>query len=166
MRRKPLSRDALLGEKPRFLVVGAVNTLLGYLLFLALLATLGAWLQSLADSASSVTTAVADHYYLVVQWVGWVVSVPLSATTMRHFVFRSKGRWLHQVGRAYLVYLPAQAISSMLLWLTVRVLGLTPQVGVVVVVAITTVLTYLAHKYFTFRVPLEVREVPPEDLLD
>jgi len=166
VRRKLLGRDALLGEKPRFLVVGAVNTLLGYLLFLALLATLGVWLQSLSDSASSIVTAVADHYYLVVQWVGWAAGVPVSATTMRYFVFRSKGRWLHQVGRAYLVYLPAQAISSVLLWLTVRVLGLTPQVGVVVVVAITTVATYLAHKYFTFRVPLEVGEVPPEDLLD
>lgn len=166
MPKKRLSRHRLLGEKPRFVVVGAVNTLLGYLLFLALLATLGARLQSLADSTSTLLTAVADHYYLVVQWVAWVVGVPLSATTMRRFVFRSKGRWGHQVGRAYLVYLPAQCLASALLWLTVQVLGLTPQVGVVVVVLITTVLTYLAHKYFTFRVPLEVGEVPPEDLLD
>ena len=117
---KLLSRDRLLGEKPRFLVIGAVNTLLGYLLFLALLATLGAWLESVPDSVSSVVTDVADHYYLVVQLVAWVIAVPLSATTMRHFVFRSKGRWLHQVGRAYLVYLPAQAVASVLLWLVVR----------------------------------------------
>jgi len=166
MPRSAVSWDRLLGEKPRFLVVGAVNTLLGYLLFLALLATLGAWLQSLSHSTSYVLAALGDHYYLAVQWVAWVVGVPMSTTTMKYFAFRSKGRWLHQMGRGYLVYLPAQALASALLWLTVRVLGLSPQVGVLLVVVVTTVLTYIAHKYFTFRVPLEVGEVPPEDLLD
>jgi putative flippase GtrA len=166
MLRSALSWDRLLGEKPRFIVVGAVNTLLGYLLFLALLATLGVWLQSLSGSSSPIVRAISDHYYIVVQWVAWVVGVPMSTTTMKYFAFRSKGRWLHQVGRGYLVYLPAQALASALLWLTVRVLGLSPQVGVLIVVVITTVLTYIAHKYFTFRVPLEVGEVPPEDLLD
>jgi putative flippase GtrA len=154
------------GEKLRYLVVGACNTLVSYGLFVALLASLGVWLQTFSGSASGLLSTIGEHYYLVVQWVGWVLAVPVSALTMKRFAFRSTGHSLHQIGRAYLVYLPAQGLATVLLWVMVQVAHLTPQVGVIVVVVVTTVLTYLGHKYFTFRVPLEVGEVPQEELLD
>lgn len=166
MRKRLLSIDALRGEKLRYLVVGAFNTLMSYILFVALLATLGVWLRTFSDSTSGLTSVVGDHYYLVVQWVGWVMAVPACTVMMKRFAFRNEGHWLHQVGRAYLVYLPAQGLAFVLLWLMVQVFDLTPQVGVIVVVAVTTVLTYIGHKYFTFRVPLEVGEIPPEELLE
>lgn len=154
------------GEKLRYLVVGAFNTLMSYLLFLVLLASFGAWIQTFSGSASQLASFLGDHYYLAVQWAGWVLAVPPCTLMMKRFVFRSRGPRLHQIGRAYLVYLPAQGLAFVLLWLMVEVIHLTPQVGVIVVVAVTTVLTYIAHKYFTFQVPLEVGEIPPEDLLE
>jgi len=146
------------GEKVRFLVVGVCNTAVSYLLFLALLATLGTTLQALAASSSALMAQIGHGYYLVVQWVGWVLMVPVSTTTMKYVAFRSPGRWLPQVGRAYLVYLPAQGLSSVILWLTVRVAGLSPQLGQLVAIAVVTIFTYLGHKYFTFRVPVEAAE--------
>lgn len=153
------------GEKPRYLIVGGLNTLISYGLFVALLASLGTWLQTFSGSSSGLVSVVGVHYYLVVQWVAWVLSVPVSTLMMKRFVFRSKGHRVRQIGRAYLIYLPAQGLATVLLWLTVQVIHLSPQLGVIVTVAITTVLTYVGHKYFTFRLPLELGEIPPEKLL-
>ena len=147
-----------MGEKVRYLVVGVCNTAVSYVMFLALLAVLGPPLRELAGASSGLVAQVGHSYYLVAQWVGWVLMVPVSTTTMKYLTFRSKGRLFPQVGRAYLIYLPAQALSSLILWLTVRVAGLIPQFGQLVAIAIVTVFTYLGHKYFTFRVPVEVAE--------
>ena len=154
------------GDKPRFLIVGACNTAFSYVLFIVLLALVGPPLRSLSDSSNGLASLIGHNYFLVVQWVGWVLMVPVSATTMRRFAFRSTGVWHRQVGRAYFVYLPAQGLASLLLWLTVRVLGLSPALGQLVTIAFTTVFSYLGHKYFTFRLPLEVGEVPELNLIE
>jgi putative flippase GtrA len=165
-RTKLFSRQTLTGEKARYLLVGAVNTVFGYVVFVTLLATVGAWLKGYSDSPSRLLATIGEHYYLVAQWLGWILAVPVSAVMMKRFAFRSRGRALHQIGRAYLVYLPAQGLSFVLLWLLVQLLHIPPQIAVIIIVVVTTVLTYIGHKYFTFRVPLEVGEVPPEELLD
>jgi putative flippase GtrA len=152
------------GEKLRYLLVGVWNTAIGYVVFLLALRYLGPTLQAL--SGSGLADWISHYYYLVVQWAVWVVMVVNSTVTMKYFAFRSKGHLLHQIGRAYLVYLPAQGLSSAILWLTVKVLGLSPAIGQLVTIAFATVFSYLGHKYFTFRVPLEVGEVPPEDLIE
>jgi putative flippase GtrA len=140
------------GEKLRYLVVGVVNTIVGYLMFVGLLASLGVWLQTVAGSSNPALSYLGRYYYLVVQWVSWVFMVPWSTTTMKHFAFRSKGNGLHEIGKAYFVYLPAQGVSSVLLWLTVKVMHLSPAVGQIAAIAFATVFSYLGHKYFTFRV--------------
>jgi putative flippase GtrA len=111
--------------------------------------------------------------YVLLFWASWVVAVVQSTFTLKYFAFRSKGRLLPQLGRAYLVYLPAQAISTVILWAGVQFLtsaGLTQnlaaRVSQLLAVAITTVFSYIGHKYFTFRLPLEVGEVPPEDMIE
>jgi putative flippase GtrA len=143
------------GEKVRYLVVGVGNTIVGYGLFVALLAILGVPLRALSGSAAGPLDWLGRHYYLAVQWAAWVLMVPISTTTLKDLAFRSGGRWLPQVGRAYLVYAPAQVVSSATLWLAVQVMRLSPQVGQLFAVAFATVLSYLGHKYFTFREPGE-----------
>ena len=152
------------GEKFRYLAVGVWNTALNYVLFLLALKYLGPRLQTL--SGPGLAGWIGSYYYLVLQWALWVLMVVNSTATMKYFAFRSKGHLLHQIGRAYLVYLPAQGISTVILWMTVTVLGLSPAIGQLVAIAIATVFSYIGHKYFTFRTPLEVGEVIPEDMLD
>ena len=151
------------GDKLRFLVVGALNTAASYVLFLILLATIGPAIHSLASSDAPFLQVVGEHYYVVVQWINWILAIPVSTATMKYFAFRSSGRFWPQVGRAYFVYLPALALNSLVLWFAVSVLGLTPQLGQLLAIAVTTVFSYVGHKYFTFRTPLVVGEVPPED---
>jgi hypothetical protein len=83
---------------------------------------------------------------------------------MKYLVFRKSGRLVSQVFRAYFVYLPAQFLGSAILWFMVRIVGLTPPIGSLATIAETTIFSYLGHKYFTFRTPLEVGEVSPEVL--
>jgi len=152
------------GEKLRYLAVGVWNTALNYVLFLLALKYLGPKLQAM--SGPGLAGWIASYYYIFLQWALWVLMVVNSTATMKYFAFRSKGHLLHQIGRAYLVYLPAQGISTVILWMTVKVFGLSPAIGQLVAIAIATVFSYVGHKYFTFRTPLEVGEVIPEDMLD
>jgi putative flippase GtrA len=146
------------GDKLRYVVVGACNTGIHYVLFLVLLALVGHPLHSLADRPSEGLAYLGQHYYLVVQWVAWVMIVPLAATNFKYLVFRSPGKLYIQILRAYLVYLPAQLISTGLLWLSVKVLGLPPALGQLITIVIATIIGYIGHRYFTFRMPAKVKE--------
>jgi putative flippase GtrA len=144
------------GDKLRYVVVGACNTALHYVLFLVLLALVGDPLHSLAERPSELPAFIGSHYYLIVQWAAWVLIVPLAATNFKYFVFHSPGRLHRQILRAYLVYLPAQLISMGLLWLSVKVLGLPPALGQLITIVVATIIGYIGHRYFTFRVPVKV----------
>jgi putative flippase GtrA len=138
-------------ERFRYLLVGGWNTVFGYGLFLLLLALLTDPLRALGSSPAWPLQWIARDYYVVVGWIGWVFAVPQSTLTMKYLVFRSPGHAVPQIGKAYLVYVPTQVIGSVLLWLTVSVFGLTPQIGALATLVITTVASYIGHKYFTFR---------------
>jgi putative flippase GtrA len=125
----------------------------GYGLFALLLVVLGPAIESLATSSVAAIAAIGHHYYLAAQWISWVLMVPVSTVTMKYFAFRSEGWLLRQVGRAYLIYLPAQGVNTLILWLAVRIAHLTPYVGQLLAIGVTTIMSYLGHKYFTFRTP-------------
>jgi hypothetical protein len=147
------------GDKLRFLVLGVWNSAFSYLLFLGGLAVLGDPLSALAGSDIRVLALLGRNYYLVIQWITWSVAVIQSTATIKYAVFRSPGRFWPQVRRSYLVYLPTQGLSTVLLWLMVRVLQLTPAIGQLVTIVIAAVFSYLGHKYFTFASPREVAEI-------
>ncbi|MDO8848041.1 MAG: GtrA family protein [Coriobacteriia bacterium] len=149
-------------ERVRYLAVGGWNTLFGYLLFLFMLWLLGGPVGSLESSSVPAIKWIGREYYLIVGWVGWVFAVAQSTATMKYLVFRKGGSFWRQTFRAYFVYLPSQFIGTGLLWFVVRVVGLSPQIGALVNTAIVTVVSYLGHKYFTFRTPLEVGEISEE----
>jgi hypothetical protein len=92
-------------------------------------------------------------YYFPVFWAVWVIGVTQSTIAFKYLAFRSPGAPWPQVWRAYFVYLPVQALSSLLLWLGVDVAHLSPRVVQLALVILQTILTYLGHKYFTFRRP-------------
>jgi len=154
------------GEKVRFLIVGGFNTLFGYVLFLTLLALLTDPIKALEASAYAPIQWLGEQYYLVIGWIGWVISVPVSTATMKYFAFKSSGSFVKQWFRAYFIYLPSQGIGTVVLWFMVKVVGLTPAIGSLATIVVTTVFSYLGHKYFTFRTPIEVGEVVPEELLE
>lgn len=147
------------GEKVRYLVVGVWNTVFSYALFFLLIRLFASPLEAASRLDYK---AVA----LILQWVGWVVAVVQSTVTMKYFAFRSSGHVGKQILRAYFIYLPAQGLSSLILYGAMQVLGLSALIGQLFAVFVTTIFSYVGHKYFTFRVPLEVGEVPDEALIE
>ncbi|MDO9556422.1 MAG: GtrA family protein [Coriobacteriia bacterium] len=145
-------------EKLRYLAVGVVNTAFSYGLFWVSIRFLAGPLES-STSFDSKVVAIG------LQWAVWIVAVVWSTTTMKYLVFRSAGSLGSQIPRAYFVYLPAQGLSSLILFVAMQFLGLGALVGQLLAIFITTIFSYFGHKYFTFRVPLEVGEVPEENLL-
>ncbi len=136
------------GEKLRFLIVGVWNTAFAVVLFNALLLLGG------------------QERYLVLYWVSWVCGVIQSTASMKFFAFRSSGGFWRQTGRAYFIYLPALGLSTLLLWFAVAVVHMSPQLAQLIAIFVTTVFSYFGHKYFTFRVPLAVGEVPSQALVE
>ncbi|MCL2332275.1 MAG: GtrA family protein [Actinomycetia bacterium] len=139
-------------EQLRFLIVGLVNTAFNYGLFTLLLWVLAPEVSLLAATRLSLLRLAGRHSYAVVQWIAWVLSVPVSTYTMRRFVFRRDGSYPAQVLRAYGVYLPAQLIASGVLIFCVQVLRFPALLGQLVAVCFSTVVSYLGLKFFTFRV--------------
>ena len=153
------------GEKVRYLVVGVWNTVFSYALF---------WLgiRLFAGSIELATGADPKVAAIIVQWASWVLAVVQSTVTMKYLAFRSRGHLGKQILRAYFIYLPAQGLSTVILWFAMMALapGLGARhaaaVGQLFAVLVTTIFSYFGHKFFTFRVPLEVGEVPPQDLIE
>jgi len=147
------------GEKLRYLVVGVWNTAVSYALF---------WLaiRLFAEPIEQAFGLDPKAAAVVLQWAVWVLAVVNSTVMMKYFAFRSKGRLVPQIMRAYVIYLPAQGLSALILWSSMRFLGLSALAGQLLAVVFGVIISYFGHKYFTFRVPLEVGEAPSEDLFD
>ena len=157
------------GEKVRFLLAGGLNTAVGYGMFalgLWLLTPLFAPLAQLppaecgstmrdflwVDDMTPYLVWIGENSHLFIQWIVWILVVPFGAFTLKFFTFRAEGAYLPQALKAYVVYLPTQLVSSGLLAFFTLIAGLHPLLGQLFVVVIAAVVSYLGHKYFTFRV--------------
>ncbi|MCL2403851.1 MAG: GtrA family protein [Coriobacteriia bacterium] len=139
------------GEKLRFFVAGCFNAAVAYGLF-----ALGLWLLAppfavLADAYSQIFAWFGTRFYLIVQWLVWVISVPIGAFTMKYFAFRVEGSYIRQTIRAYGVYFPTQMLTFGLLFSFTVLLGFRPLLGQFLSLVIAGIFSYLGHKYFTFK---------------
>lgn len=138
--------------KLRYLVAGVWNTVFSIALYNVLLWLLKPAIHSLSGSHLAVLAFAGRNDYNVIFWMGWLLGVPQGTWAMKYFAFRTPGGHLpREIGRAYFVYLPAQLISSGIIWLTVERLRMSPSLGQVFAIAFATIFSYLGHKYFTFR---------------
>jgi putative flippase GtrA len=132
----PVARvRALLGsEGVRFVLVGGVNSVFGFLVFAGLQATLG-----------------LHVHYLVVLAVAQVIAVFEAYVMQRWLVFRAVGRWWRDLVRFAMVYTGALVANFVALPFLVEVLHVpvTPAQGIVMVA--TALGSFLVHRSFTFR---------------
>lgn len=128
------------GEKVRFLVVGVWNTVFG-LAVLWMLDTLIAY-----DARS----LLQKELVLI---AAWVISVTQNFVTFKFLVFRSKGRWLREYVRTYMTYAATFLLQSAMTLTISQVFRLTVFWANVPTTVVIMALTYVGHKYFTFRQP-------------
>jgi putative flippase GtrA len=117
-------------EEVRFLIVGVVNTIVGYGLFAVFL---------------------LFFPYLVSLYLSYAVAVSLAFVLHRRFTFRVRGNVLVDFVRFVGVYVVSLAVNSVVLPVLVELVGLHPLVAQGVALVITTLISYVGHKWFSFR---------------
>jgi putative flippase GtrA len=126
-----LSLEALLAhEQFRFLVVGGVNTAVGYGFFALFLLFSG---------------------YLASLYLSYAAAVVVAFVLHRRFTFRVRGNVVVDFVRFVGVYVVSLAVNTAVLPLLVEVAGLHPLWAQAIALVITTVISYVGHKWFSFR---------------
>lgn len=121
-------------EKTRFLVIGGVNTAIGYLLFTGVYLLIGRLVHYMVVALLSHAMAVCVAYYL-----------------QRRFVFRSGAAWLPEFVRYNLSLAGVLGAGLAGLYFLVDALGLHPLLAQAVVTGISIVVSYMAHRHYSFR---------------
>jgi putative flippase GtrA len=127
----------LLGdERVRFVIIGGVNTVLGYGLFALFDLTLGKTIG-----------------YLGALYAAYVIAIVVAFFLHRRFTFRA-----HESGNPFvdflrfsLVYVVSLLINTAALPLLVELARMPPLVAQAVIVVVTTLVSYFGHKFFSFR---------------
>lgn len=111
-------------EGARFLVVGAINTGLGYLIYLA---------------------ALVLFSYPIAYTISYLIGVVISYGLNTWFVFRARWSW-RRLAAYPLVYALQFALGLGLLFVLVEVFGLSAAVAPLLVVAATIPVTFFASR--------------------
>jgi len=121
-------------EQILYLVVGGWNTLFGY----------GIWALS--------EYLLHDYlHYLVILILSWPFSVANAYVCFRVFVFRSKEQVRRELPRFLLVYVASLCVTLLALPVLLHTLPFNIYVIQAGYTAVVVVLTYLGHKFFSFR---------------
>ncbi len=140
-----LARRAPPGQVLRFLIVGVWNTLFAYGLFALLTYLLT---PRMASSYAAAMTASA---------LSTVVCITVSFVGHKLFVFRTRGNFLKEYLRAFVVYGSTSLVGFILLPIVMFVLNpfVTPQAAVsylagAILTVGTVVVSFFGHKQYTF----------------
>ena len=118
----------------RYLLAGGWNTVFGY--------GVGVGLYTILSSQLHVAVIAA---------IANILAITMSFLTYKLFVFKTTGNWLSEYGRSYLVYGSMALLSIVLLWAMVDYLGMDIWYAQALVILLTVGVSYLGHKFFTFR---------------
>jgi putative flippase GtrA len=120
-------------EKIRFLVVGGWNTVFGYCVF-------------------TVLYLFFPVHYMLDMIISNIISITNSYICYKFFVFKTKGNYLLEYLRFYLVYGTAFLLNIVLLPLFVKYFKIHVLVSQAMVLIFVVIISYFGHKYFSFRI--------------
>jgi putative flippase GtrA len=126
-------------QRWRFLLVGAWNTAFGYGLFAGLYLWLG-----------------QEIHYLIILLLAHAVSVTNAFLGHRYLVFRSQGPIVWEFMRFNLSYLGALLLGMAGMPFLIEVCGLYPLHAQAMLLVIGLIFSYIAHKYYSFKVGSQV----------
>jgi putative flippase GtrA len=128
-------------QRAAFLVVGAINTVVAFGLFVACSESVGHFVDHRFGKVAGTLVTIG---------IAHVLSVLFAFVMHRRFVFRVRGHMLRDLVRFWSVYLTSFCISVVAVPVLVE-LGLDRILAGVIVVAATTLLSYFGHRHFSFR---------------
>lgn len=117
----------------RFVLIGAGNTLVSFLIFVFFVKLLG------------------ENVYQVCLFLSWAVSSFFSFTLQKVFVFRTKGNWLKEYIKCLMTWTIGYGINAVSLGIIVHWFNYHVIIGQIIAIFLTTVSTFLLFKYFAFK---------------
>lgn len=128
-------------QRIAFLIVGAINTVVGFVIFIICSVTLGHVIdRRFGKVVGSLVTVGISH----------VLGVLFAFVMHRRLVFRVRGHVLRDLARFWSVYLTALGINIVALPVLVE-MGLGRIPAQAIILASTTLLSYFGHRHFSFR---------------
>lgn len=118
-------------QKIRFLIVGFINTVVGYGAYI-LLAYLGL------------------HYNLAYT-LSTIIGVTNSYIWNKYYTFQSKEKSVPEVIRFVCVYAVGYVINLFVLDILVDKLGVNQYIAGFFTLIVTTIISYVGHKFFSFK---------------
>lgn len=121
-------------EKIRYLIVGVVNTSFGYF-------------------ASIYCHWVLKSYIslIFILLLSNLFAISFSFVNYKIFVFKSKGNWLFEYFRAYLVYGATALLGIFLTWVLVEKFQVQFWLSQAIALSVITCISYVGHRNFTFN---------------
>lgn len=116
-----------------FLIAGIANTIFGYA---AALIVYRLFYESIGLIAVSVLSNI--------------ISISFAFLSYKIFVFKTKGNWIGEYLRCYLVYGMSAGMSVAMIWILVKLFGLPFWLAQGLSIAIIVLFSFFAHKKFTF----------------
>jgi putative flippase GtrA len=142
-------RSLLEIEIVRYGLIGVVNTVFGYGVFVGLQLTLGQVIQ-----------------YTIVQVISNLIAIVEAYWLQRWLVFRHQGGWWVGLAKFASVYAGAFFFSLAMVALLVEVFKVNVLVAGAITIVLQTVGTYSANKWFTFRSGGGPQDGPPRSAGD
>jgi putative flippase GtrA len=124
----------LADERVRFLAIGGINTAVGYGTFALIQWSIGEFVG-----------------YIVSLLIAHLLTSLLAFSLYRVVVFRVHGRMVVDFLRFQVVYIVPLAANILALPLLVSVLNWNVYLAQAVIVVVSTVISFVGHKYFSFR---------------
>lgn len=121
-----------LPQKLRFLLVGGFNTIFSYILFAFMVSILGI-------------------SYKIALIIGYIISTNVSIFTQRYYVFKSFGNLKQEYIKAWEVYMTTMLLNYVFMYIAVDMLNANELISQAVFTIIIVIITYIMHKYYTFR---------------
>jgi putative flippase GtrA len=126
-------QSGMKSRKGRYLLVGGFNTVIGYLIGVAMLYGLS-----------------PEVHVLVIGAIANILAITVSFTSYKIFVFHTRGRWIEEYCRSYLVYGGMAAVGTLVLWILVDGMRLPLWLAQGLAVVLTVVISYVGHSRYTF----------------
>ena len=131
-----LTRHVPPGQLGRYLLVGVWNTAFGYTTF-------------------AVFTALLRNYipasYMAAGLISSVLNITVSFLGYKWFVFKTKGNYLREYLKYYVVYGASAAGGVALLAVLVSGLGVNVYVAQACILCVQTAMSFAGHRRFSFR---------------
>jgi len=124
---KALTND----QRVRFLIVGGINTAVGYGTFAAVI-------------------FIGGHYFLA-NFIATTVGVTVSYFLNKYFTFRQYKKSFTEVLRFISVYLFSFILGNVVLYVLVDIISISPYLAGALNLIFTTLISWFGHKYFSFR---------------